>query len=87
MSRKITLYSTQWCGDCHRARLFLHRHGITYDEIDVDAKESAARQVIEWSGGRRVIPTFEIKNESSGDRVILHNPPLPVLAKTLDIEE
>jgi glutaredoxin len=85
--KKVTMYSTQWCGDCHRARLFLHRHDIAYDEIDIDAKASAAQQVIEWSGGRRVIPTFEIENELKGERVILHNPPLAVLAKTLGIEE
>lgn len=78
---KITVYSTQWCGDCRVAKRFLKEKNIAFTEIDIDRDEAASRRVIEWSGGRRVIPTFLIECSSSARRIILHNPPLSELAK------
>lgn len=82
---KITLYSTTWCGDCRRARRFLNDHGISYHEIDVDRDPSGAEQVIEWSDGRRVIPTIRIDCESRAEPLILHNPPTAILRKALGV--
>lgn len=87
MPNTIRMYSTQWCGDCRNAKRFLQSHNILYEETDIDLDAAAARQVIDWSGGRRVIPTFEIIcEESTGNRIILHNPRLSELAKALNIE-
>lgn len=82
---KITMYSTQWCADCRVAKRFLNEKGIAFDEIDIDLEESAAEQVIRWSGGRRVIPTLRIECSSEPSPIILHNPPLSKLAKVLSL--
>ena len=84
--QKITMYSTQWCADCRNAKRFLKDAGIAYDEIDIDQNDTAAQQVIDWSGGRRVIPTFHIKDINIPEPVILHNPPIQKLALTLGIK-
>lgn len=85
LNSKITMYSTQWCGDCRNAKRFLKEQGIEYHEIDIDQDEKAAQQVIDWSGGRRVIPTFYIEREEEAKPLILHNPPIARIARELDI--
>ncbi len=78
---RITVYSTQWCSDCRVAKRFLKENKITFTEVDIDKDEEASRQVVQWSGGRRVIPTFFIECKSSSKPIILHNPSLSELAQ------
>lgn len=87
MRQKIRMYSTQWCADCRTAKRFLKSRNISFEEVDIDEDEQSAQRVISWSGGRRVIPTFEIYcGESTANPVILHNPRTRLLAKVLRIE-
>ena len=83
---QITVYSTSWCPDCRNAKRFLREHGISFDEVDIDEDQAAAQEVIRWSGGRRVIPTFRIVKSAQSEPVIVHNPPLYKLATMLGIE-
>lgn len=82
---KVTMYSTTWCGDCRKTKRFLEENGISYREIDIDGDPSSAQQVIDWSGGRRVIPTLTIECNSRPGPVILHNPPTGVLKQVLGL--
>jgi mycoredoxin len=86
MHHHITMYTTDWCGDCRTARRFLKSLGIEFNEINIDQNPAAAQQVINWSGGRRVIPTFDIRTPE-GQAIILHNPGLHALALALGIGE
>lgn len=81
----VTLYSTTWCGDCRTAKRFLNEHGISFTEIDIDHEPKSAQRVIDWSGGRRVIPTITIECASKSQAVILHNPRLAELGRALGI--
>ena len=56
--RWLTMYSTNWCGDCHRSKAHLKQRGIAYDEIDIDGNADAARQVEAWNNGNRSVPTI-----------------------------
>ena len=84
MNKIIIMYSTVWCSDCRNAKRFLNSKNIPFDEIDIDQDENSANQVMEWSGGRRVIPTFHITDISAGLISILHNPKLDILEKELN---
>jgi mycoredoxin len=86
MPYSITMYSTEWCGDCRNAKRFLKGYNIQFVEVNIDRDETAAQQVISWSGGRRVIPTFDIRT-SEGKRTILHNPKLTELQCVLQISD
>lgn len=77
------MYSTNWCPDCRNAKRFLQSKNINFDEIDIDNDTASANQIIEWSGGRRVIPTFKITDETTGIISILHNPKLEILDKEI----
>ena len=39
----MTIYSTQWCGYCHRLMKQLDREGVGYDVIDIEARTRARR--------------------------------------------
>jgi len=81
----VTVYSTTWCGDCRTAKRFLNEHDTSFTEIDIDRDPKSAQQVIEWSGGRRVIPTIAIECPSKSEAVILHNPSLAKLGQVLGL--
>ena len=38
----LTMYSTSWCGYCHRLKSQLDREGISYTVIDIEQDEASA---------------------------------------------
>ncbi|MEO1366635.1 MAG: glutaredoxin family protein [Acidobacteriota bacterium] len=74
----VTVYSTTWCPDCHRAKAFLESKGVEYREIDIEARPEAAETVAAHNAGKHVVPTFEIDGQFFG------NPPLQELGQLVD---
>ncbi|MGI8552092.1 MAG: glutaredoxin family protein [Dehalococcoidia bacterium] len=58
---KITMYTTPWCGDCRASKHFLTRHGIPFEEIDIEEAPEAAEMVKQLNRGRRSVPTIVIE--------------------------
>jgi mycoredoxin len=58
MSGEFTMYSTPWCGYCHRLRSQLDREGIEYDVVDIEQEPSAADLVMSVNGGNQTVPTL-----------------------------
>jgi thioredoxin reductase (NADPH) len=54
----ITIYGTQWCGDCKRAKQFFGEQRVHYRFIDVDVDTDGLAFVEETNGGKRVIPVI-----------------------------
>ncbi len=65
--KDITIYTTSWCSHCRRAKTAFERHGVPYQEIDIEDKPELAAQVVEWNGGNRTVPTFQV-----GDHVVTY---------------
>ena len=78
MPHPLTLYSTPWCGYCHRLKSQLEREGIEFDEVDIDRDESAAEFVMTVNNGNATVPTIVLP-----DGRTLVNPPLPALLAAL----
>jgi mycoredoxin len=55
---QFTMYSTPWCGYCHRLRSQLDREGIGYDVVDIEQDPVAAELVMSVNGGNRTVPTL-----------------------------
>jgi mycoredoxin len=55
---QFTMYSTPWCGYCHRLRSQLDREGIEYDVVDIEQEPSAADLVMSVNGGNQTVPTL-----------------------------
>ena len=53
----LTMYSTQWCGYCHRLRSQLDREGIGYEVVDIEKVPDAAFIVEQVNGGNQTVPT------------------------------
>ncbi|HKV26707.1 MAG TPA: glutaredoxin family protein [Candidatus Acidoferrales bacterium] len=56
----ITMYSTPWCGDCLRTKLFLKERGIEFREVNIDKSPEAEALVRRVNHGRRKVPTLEV---------------------------
>ena len=56
----IRMYSTSWCADCWRAKLFLRERGIPFEEINVDEDPDAEDLILQVNDGRRKVPTLEV---------------------------
>ena len=56
--RSFTMYSTPWCGYCHRLRGQLDREGISYEVIDIEQHPEAAVTVQEANNGNQTVPTL-----------------------------
>ena len=59
----VTLYGTEWCGYCKKARTMLRRHNIPFQDLDVESSDEANRQ-FQAIGGRGV-PVITV-----GDQVV-----------------
>ncbi|WP_306205282.1 mycoredoxin [Actinoplanes sp. RD1] len=55
----LTMYSTPWCGYCHRLKSQLDREGIAYDVIDIEQDPAAATFVMSVNGGNQTVPTMK----------------------------
>ncbi len=58
---RIVLYSSMWCPACWWTKLFLGRHHVPYQELDIDRDPEAAFKVMEINDGHRSVPTLVIE--------------------------
>ncbi len=58
MSGQFTIYSTPWCGYCHRLQGQLDREGIPFTVVDIEQDPSAADLVMKVNNGNQTVPTL-----------------------------
>jgi len=56
---KAVMYATSWCPYCARARQLLEDKGVAFEEIDIEAKAEALREMTARSG-RSTVPQIFI---------------------------
>lgn len=61
----VTMYSTQWCGYCHRLKSQLEREGIGHSIVDIEDDLAAAEYVMGVNGGNRTVPTVRFADGSA----------------------
>jgi mycoredoxin len=52
------MYTTSWCGYCHRLKSQLDREGISFDLVDIEQQPDAALLVEQANGGNQTVPTL-----------------------------
>ena len=75
MSGSFTMYSTPWCGYCHRLKGQLDREGITYDIVDIEQVPEAALIVESANNGNQTVPDPGLRRRHRADQ------PLPAQVK------
>jgi mycoredoxin len=61
----LTVYTTSWCGYCHRLITVLKSNGIPYDQVDIEQDPAAAEFVGSVNGGNRTVPTVKFSDGST----------------------
>lgn len=54
----FTMYTTPWCGYCHRLKGQLDREGIAYEIVDIEREPGAAAVVESANNGNQTVPTL-----------------------------
>jgi mycoredoxin len=78
MSEILTIYSTPWCGYCHRLMKQLDRERVTYRSVDKERDPAAADYVMTVNGGNQTVPTVVF-----ADGTALTNPSLNQVTERL----
>jgi mycoredoxin len=65
MSSAIKMYTTPWCGYCHRLKGQLDREGIAYDIVDIEREPEAAQVVEQVNNGNQTVPTLVFDDGSA----------------------
>ena len=61
----LTIYTTSWCGYCHRLKTALKANGISYAEVDIEQDGAAAEFVGSVNGGNKTVPTVKFADGST----------------------
>jgi len=77
----VTMYCTDWCPACRRARVFLKTNNINFNEINITRDRAAAMKLRSWTGGYEATPSFDVKGN------IVINFDVEKLKKLLVIQE
>lgn len=64
--KPVTIYTTQTCGFCIRAKQLLADRDIPYQEVDVTGDDDARAKLVEKSGGQRTVPQIFIGEQPIG---------------------
>ena len=61
----FTMYTTPWCGYCHRLKSQLDREGIVYDVVDIEQEPTAVEIVMSANNGNQTVPTLVFTDGSA----------------------
>jgi mycoredoxin len=61
----VTMYSTPWCGYCHRLKGQMDREGIAYEVVDIEQVPEAAEIVMQVNNGSQTVPTLVFTDGSA----------------------
>jgi len=78
ISGSVTMYTTPWCGYCHRLKGQLKRAGIEFTEVDIEQVPDAAQLVEKINNGNQTVPTVVFP-----DGTAMTNPSLAQVAEKL----
>ena len=54
----FTMYTTPWCGYCHRLKSQLDREGIAFEIVDIEQQPEAVEIVASANHGNHTVPTL-----------------------------
>ena len=60
----MVIYTTAWCGYCHRLKRQLERAALPFQEVDIEHDPAAAEFVMSVNEGNAVVPTVVFSDGS-----------------------
>jgi glutaredoxin 3 len=62
----VELYTSPFCGYCHRAKALLTKKGVDFTEIDVTEIPGARADMQRRTGGAQTVPQIFVNGEAIG---------------------
>jgi glutaredoxin-like YruB-family protein len=62
---KVKIYSTSWCAFCRAEKRFLTAKGVKFEDVDVEADQKQAAEMMKLSGQMGVPFTVITKKDGS----------------------
>ncbi|OIP99778.1 hypothetical protein AUK40_00460 [Candidatus Wirthbacteria bacterium CG2_30_54_11] len=62
-SSRITIYSTDHCPECQKAKNFFSQREIAYQEINVSHDIAKQQEMIILTNGHRQVPVIKVEDE------------------------
>ena len=62
----IEIYTSPWCGYCHRAKRLLDKKGVQYTEYDVTAEPARRQEMMQRVPGSHTVPQIFIDDKGIG---------------------
>ena len=62
----VEIYTSMWCGYCHRAKRLLTERGAAFTEIDVGAHPERRTEMVARAGGAVTVPQIFIDGRHIG---------------------
>lgn len=63
---KVEIYTSPFCGFCHRAKQLLSKKGISFQEVDIFSVAGARDEMMKRSEGRHTVPQIFINDAAIG---------------------
>jgi glutaredoxin 3 len=63
MMAEVKMFTKPGCPYCQAAKEHYDSAGIAYDEVDVVGNAAAQKELLDLSGGRRIVPVIVDKGE------------------------
>ena len=63
---RIEVYTSMFCGYCHRAKRLLAAKGAAFTEFDVVADPAKRREMVTRAGGRSTVPQIFVNDAHIG---------------------
>jgi len=70
MSKKVTIYTSNTCGQCKMVKRVLTMKGHQYDEVNIDESPERHQEIMQLSGQIRV-PVTVVKDDISSDQTVI----------------
>lgn len=71
MSKKITIYTSNTCGQCKMVKKVLTMKGASYDEVNIDESPERHAEIMQLSGQVRVPVTVVQDDTTLAQQVIV----------------
>jgi glutaredoxin 3 len=62
----VEIYTSPFCGYCHRAKALLSKKGVAFTELDVMGTLGARQEMERRSGGAKTVPQVFIDGRAIG---------------------
>ena len=83
MAKKVTIHTSNTCGQCKMVKKILVMKGHSYDEVNIDETPDRHQEILQLSGQQRV-PVTLIQDDATGAQSVItgYNPGqlMPALA-------